>query len=551
MADPVATVEKIVKIGLKIKAAVDTVRHNEEDCNEIRRRVLRFSAILSQLQRTGMMNDSSALSGALEDLEETLQHALELVTACQERTTTIGRLVKAGVLSKKLRRVKDDILNKVMLASFAINAHTTIILFTIQTGGHPLPQQQEDARVADISHNIHSTEDARSELNDEGNTALTGSDSLFDPIVALRNFNLSELEDAISDGYVIGEGGFWKVYKCVLNNGSVVAVKISKMQGGLIWQQCHDKLLLASKLLHRNIVKVLGYGHEVGSAHEVGHSSMIMRLLKRKNDQHKNDQAQDCEYVWVEEYVPNGSLETIILSRLGWSSLSRIIEGLAQGIHYLHEQHVVYRDLKPSNILLDSEMNPKIIDFDCCLVLNADENEITDDRVVGTFGYMPPEYAFHGIVSVKIDVFAFGVILLRTVSTMYVSSDSDSDLPSSSIYDTRAFHAKAWNAWENGRMEGLFDPSLFDGSDQLMEAKRCTQIGLLCTQSERADRPTMADVLAMLHGEMEMPVPKKPTYFKVPDGEESDEEDFVVMCHDSPSACLVLSFGGVVAEFET
>ncbi|WVZ49896.1 hypothetical protein U9M48_001216 [Paspalum notatum var. saurae] len=517
MADPVAIVEKIVKLGLMIKDAVDTARQNEEEWNEIRRLVLRFIAILSQLQQTGMLNDSPALSGALEDLEETLQHALELVEACQERTTIL-RFFKAGELSKKLRRVKDDILNKVMLASFAINAHTTIILFTSQAGGHPLPQQPEDARVAVVSHNIiHSTEDARSELNDEGNTVLTGSDAHFDPFVALRNFNLSELKAAISGGYVISENGFVKVYKCVLNDGNVIAVKVFRKLGQIPWQHCHDQLLLASKFQNRYIVKVLGYGHEVGSDHEVGCSSTIMRLLKRKNDQDR-----DWEYIWVEEYVPNGTLDMIICeSQLDWPSLSRIIEGLAQGIRYLHEQHIVHMDMKPINILLDSEMNPKITDFHLCLVLNDDENEISENRFAGTLGYMPPEYVSHGIVSVKNDVYGFGFTLLQTVSTLYVS---DSGLPSSTYQGIRA-HQAAWSAWEDGRMEGLFDPSLFDGSDQLMEAKRCTQLGLLCIQDERADRPTMADVLAMLHGEMEMPTPKKPTYFKVPDGEESDEEE--------------------------
>ncbi|XP_066337590.1 uncharacterized protein [Miscanthus floridulus] len=145
MADPVATVEKIVKIGLKIKDAVDTVRHNQEECQEIRKRVLRFSAILSQLQQTGVMEASPAMSGALEDLEESLQHALELVTACQE-TSTLRRLITAGDLSKQLRRVKDDILNKVMLASFAINTHTTIVLLTIQAGGDP-PRRQPEAHL--------------------------------------------------------------------------------------------------------------------------------------------------------------------------------------------------------------------------------------------------------------------------------------------------------------------------------------------------------------------------------------------------------------------
>jgi len=140
--DPVATVEKIVKIGLKIKDAVDKARHNGDECREIRKRVLRFSAILSQLQQTGMMNGSPAMSGALEDLEETLEQALKLIAACQERTT-VRRLIAAGDLSKQLRRVKDDILNKVMLASFAINAHTTIVLLTIQAGGQAPARQPQ------------------------------------------------------------------------------------------------------------------------------------------------------------------------------------------------------------------------------------------------------------------------------------------------------------------------------------------------------------------------------------------------------------------------
>ena len=141
MADPVAGVEKIVKLGLAIKGAVDTARHNEEECHEIRKRVLRFSDILSHLQQTGMINDSPAMSGALEDLEESLHQGLELVMACQERST-IRRLISAGDLSKQLRRVKEDILNKVMLA-FAINAHTTIVLLTFEAGGHPPLRLQE------------------------------------------------------------------------------------------------------------------------------------------------------------------------------------------------------------------------------------------------------------------------------------------------------------------------------------------------------------------------------------------------------------------------
>jgi L1 cell adhesion molecule like protein len=139
MADPVASVERIIKVGLRIKEAADTVRRNAAVCQEIRTRVLRFGAVLSQLQRAGAVDDSPAMGGALDDLEETLRRALELVTSCQDRTNVVRRLLTAGDLARQLRAVKEDILNKVMLASFAINAHITILLLTMQTGGYLLP----------------------------------------------------------------------------------------------------------------------------------------------------------------------------------------------------------------------------------------------------------------------------------------------------------------------------------------------------------------------------------------------------------------------------
>jgi len=147
MADPVAIVDRIVKIGLKIKEAADKAHQNEEVCREIRKRVLRFSAILSRLQQqTGMADSDPAMSGALQDLEATLERALELVTACQDRSI-LRRLVTAGDLAKQLRGVNDDISNKVMLASFAINTHTTIILLTNQAGVRRPPPRQPEVRL--------------------------------------------------------------------------------------------------------------------------------------------------------------------------------------------------------------------------------------------------------------------------------------------------------------------------------------------------------------------------------------------------------------------
>ncbi|CAL4985544.1 unnamed protein product [Urochloa decumbens] len=486
MADPVATVERIVKIGLKIKDAVDTVRHNEDECRDIRKRVLRFSAILSQLQQTGMVNGSSAMSGALEDLEETLEQALKLVAACQQRTT-IRRLIAAGDLAKQLRRVKDDILNKVMLASFAINAHTTIVLLTIQASGHPLPRQ--DTGMTEISHDIQSTHDARSELNGEKNRVRPGSEQHFAILFSLKKFGLSEIKTAMDDKNIIGMGGSCRVYKGVLNDGKVVAIKKFPSSSGSTWARIYDQQLLASKLEHKNIVKVLGYGRGV--------------------------QESGNGYQWVEEYMPNGSLDKITReSQLAWPSIFRIIEGVAQGVHYLHEQHVVHMDVKPSNILLDSDMNPKITDFNISVVLQDDET--THQDILGTMGYIPPECFAEGIISMMNDVYAFGATVINTIRVM-----CKNEQPS----DERLLYSWAWDVWEAGQMDGVFDPKLYKGS-QLREIIRCVEVGLLCL-SDRGDRPTMADVLEMLHGKKRLPILKKPAYMESESESESEVEKVI------------------------
>jgi len=488
MADPVASVEKIVKLGLAIKEAVDTVRHNEEECREIRKRVLRFSDILSQLQQTGMMNDSPAMSGALEDLEESLHQGLELVMACQERSA-ICRLISAGDLSKQLRRVKEDILNKVMLASFAINAHTTIILLTFQAGGHPPLRLPEDTEVIETSCNSHSTNDARSKLNYKRNNVP--AEAPFPPLLGLREFKLFELEAATSNfshDNIIGRGGGSIVYKGVLNDGYMVAIKKILDPDRFNWARTLDTLLIVSKLQHKNIIKILGYvKHKVRTTS----SPSVVWFFKRR------------EYFLVEEYAVKISLHNIILgSGLDWSSLFQIIEGVAQGMHCLHEHGIVHLDLKPGNILLDSDMNPKIIDFGISEVLHGNKIYTHGNAIRGTMGYIAPEHIADGIVSKKNDVYAFGMTVVETIGSILISK----------AHREYPLDRWAWDSREYGMMDELFHPARYNDKSQLMEIKRCVEVALLCTQSNPADRPPMEDVLQMLSGLKELTTPKKPSY---------------------------------------
>ncbi|OEL22675.1 Cysteine-rich receptor-like protein kinase 26, partial [Dichanthelium oligosanthes] len=284
-------------------------------------------------------------------------------------------------------------------------------------------------------------------------------------------------------------------FQGVLNDQNVVAIKKLRSEPRLGWAHTYNQLLIASKLQHRNIVKVLGYALE-------DDDRSFMAWLKGRN----NSQNRERKYIWVEEYMPMGNLHEIIYNQEpqpDWSSLFRIMEGVAQGVHYLHEQRILHLDLKPANILLDSQMNPKITDFDLAKILDDNEGtHVNPETIKSCSGYLAPEYVLNGTVSAKRDVYAFGITLLETIGCIRSRFNGSREHP---------LGRWAWEAWEAGRLEEEFDPELFD-EYQLVEIKRCIEVGLLCAQKDRMDRPSMADVVAMLNGEKELPTPKKPEY---------------------------------------
>ncbi|XP_059638021.1 G-type lectin S-receptor-like serine/threonine-protein kinase At1g67520 isoform X2 [Cornus florida] len=210
--------------------------------------------------------------------------------------------------------------------------------------------------------------------------------------------------DNFSNANKLGEGGFGPVYKGKLLGYDIAVKRLSRLSGqGL--QEFRNEVQLISKLQHRNLVRLLGYC------------------------------IQPEEKILIYEYMPNNSLDSFIFdpskrSILDWRKRVHIIEGIAQGLLYLHLYsilRIIHRDLKTSNILLDNYMNPKISDFGMARILNEDNSRAKTKRVVGTYGYMSPEYAVHGIFSAKSDVFSFGVIMLEVISGRKNTSFYESD----------------------------------------------------------------------------------------------------------------------------
>uniref|UniRef100_A0ACD5TQX5 Uncharacterized protein n=1 Tax=Avena sativa TaxID=4498 RepID=A0ACD5TQX5_AVESA len=301
-------------------------------------------------------------------------------------------------------------------------------------------------------------------------------------------FDFEELLKAtsnFSEESKLGEGGFGTVYKGQLPEGLEIAVKRLGTHSGQGFIEFQNELHLIAKLQHMNLVRLLGCC------------------------------SQEVEKILVYEYLPNRSLDHFIFDEdkralLDWSKLVAIIEGIAHGLLYLHKHSrllVIHRDLKPSNILLDSIMNPKISDFGLAKIFSSnDTEENTTRRVIGTYGYMAPEYASKGIFSVKSDVFSFGVIILEILSGKRNSGQQG---------DFINLLGHAWQLWEDGKWIDLVDASLvpYSHSAKMM---RCINIALLCVQENAVDRPAMEDVVSMLSSEtMILDEPKQPAYINV------------------------------------
>ncbi|PON42872.1 GPCR kinase [Parasponia andersonii] len=273
----------------------------------------------------------------------------------------------------------------------------------------------------------------------------------------------------------IGEGGFGSVYKGILLDGTIIAVKQLSSKSKQGNREFVNEIGLISGLQHRNLVRLYGCCIE-------GNQLLL-----------------------VYEFMENNSLACALFGaedgrlKLDWPTRQKICVGIAKGLAFLHEEsalRVVHRDIKATNILLDRDLNPKISDFGLAK-LDEEENTHISTRVAGTIGYMAPEYALWGYLTYKADIYSFGVVALEIVA-----GKNNMKYRPNENYVCLVDWALVLQ--QKGNLMELVDPNL--GSDfNMEEAVRIIKVAILCINPSPALRPTMSAVVNMLSGRTPVP----------------------------------------------
>lgn len=319
-----------------------------------------------------------------------------------------------------------------------------------------------------------SSGESRATSGDTGSVGGSGSLPEVSHLGWGRWYTLRELEAAtngLSDENVIGEGGYGIVYQGILSDGTRVAVKNLLNNRGQAEREFKVEVEAIGRVRHKNLVRLLGYCVEGA-----------YRML-------------------VYEYVDNGNLDQWLhgdvgdVSPLTWDIRMNIILGCAKGLAYLHEglePKVVHRDVKSSNILLDRQWHTKLSDFGLAKLLNAESTYVTT-RVMGTFGYVAPEYACTGMLNEKSDVYSFGILIMEIITGR---TPVDHGRPQGEVHLVDWLKAMVGNR----KSEEVVDPKLPEVPSS-KALKRVLLVALRCVDPEAQKRPKMGHIIHMLEAD--------------------------------------------------
>ncbi|TVU32355.1 hypothetical protein EJB05_24080, partial [Eragrostis curvula] len=300
------------------------------------------------------------------------------------------------------------------------------------------------------------------------------------PVPFAELSSLKEATGDFSESNIIGRGGFGIVYEGHFADGRKVAVK--RLNQSSPDDERGDDFMreveVMSKLRHPNLLQLLSY------CKDGNERILVYKYMKNKS---------------LNQYIFGGDPRS--RNVLTWERRLEIIRGVAKGVAYLHglSHEVIHRDLKPSNILLDDNWRPKIADFGTAKLFVVDQ---TNPTRVQSPGYTAPEYIMEcRLLTLKCDVYSFGVILLEVVS-------------GKRNWNTPTLLPDAWESWNQHKINELLDSAVTQPEPELLlELEKCVQVGLLCVQQSADDRPTMSAVVTMLNNTSLIHRPKKPVLF--------------------------------------
>ncbi|CAN6373387.1 unnamed protein product [Urochloa humidicola] len=516
-----ATITQLLGVDIfgligKIEKAAQKVNQNEEACRQIADRASMIKNRLQVLKLASRSFEHPEMWKPMQGLQSTLRRAYRLIIGYRH-SSYMYKFCCGSDLADEFELVKKDMDDwNQHLSDFKTDFFFEFTVFdrqrlhgnrnTIQQGaGHVPPAElyashlnnnDRGKLIGDLGQ-FHLLADPSGIVEDFTIKSHISRFCCCCPHISykgtgLTKFSFSELEHAtnyFSLENKIGIGGSSYVYKGHLQT-ELVAVKRASYDGKIPFKHFKNEIELIPKLEHANVVKLLGY------------------CIKKR------------EMILVFEYMPNGSLDSFIYDgvrareELEWPKRRQIINGIAQGAKYLHqlcEPHIIHGDLKPGNILLDSDFNPKICDFGISKALEPGANEDCTGIVTGSRGFIAPEYIGRGCLSIKSDVYSFGVTLLQIISRQRLPPPPLALSAESRHYGP--LNKLAWDLCAAGRLLEFIDPSLH-GEPQIAEIMRWVKIALLCVQENPVERPSMPEVIAMLSSEDDiLKQPSRPAYY--------------------------------------
>ncbi|KAM0909178.1 hypothetical protein ACQ4PT_014955 [Festuca glaucescens] len=285
----------------------------------------------------------------------------------------------------------------------------------------------------------------------------------------------------------LGRGGYGVVYKGVLRSGKIIAVK-KRLETLIKHEAFQNEISFLMGIKHQNVVQFVGYCAE-----------SRWEAIEQPSGSGRHILAEIQKRLLCFEYVSNKSLDRHIADRsldLEWNIRYKIIIGICNGLHFLHEEcRIIHLDLKPENILMDSNMKPKIADFDLSRLFREQQSKVFTDNRAGTRGYMAPEYINQGLITKKADIFSLGVIIIEIVTGRRDYPNFQLDSPESTATSCQHFTEEVLGSW---RYKFESRVKFISMEKYIQQVKECISIALKCVDPGMEKRPTVKDVIQVL-----------------------------------------------------